>query len=101
MDRVELFVRLAYSPRAGEVCELELRLAAGATLRDALRVSGVLQRFAEIDLATTRFGVWGKLSELDRLLRDHDRVEIYRALTVDPKEARRLRYRAHRERFKK
>jgi putative ubiquitin-RnfH superfamily antitoxin RatB of RatAB toxin-antitoxin module len=42
-------------------------------------------------------GVWGALRGLDHPLRDRDRVEVYRPLKVDPKEARRLRYRSHRE----
>ena len=93
-------VTVAYSPHAGEVWEAELSLAAQATVSDALQASGVLQRFGEIDLATARLGVWGKPCETGRLLRERDRVEIYRPLSVDPKEARRLRYRAHRERYK-
>jgi uncharacterized protein len=60
-----------------------------------------LQQFAQIDLATARLGVWGKPCETVRLLRERDRVEIYRPLSVDPKEARRVRYRAHRERYAK
>jgi putative ubiquitin-RnfH superfamily antitoxin RatB of RatAB toxin-antitoxin module len=93
-------VTVAFSPRAGEVWEAELSLATQATVLDALQASGVLQRFTQIDLATARLGVWGKTCDPGRLLRERDRVEIYRPLSVDPKEARRLRYRAHRERYK-
>jgi uncharacterized protein len=106
MDRVEpepapaLTVCVAYSPRAGEVDEVPLDLPAGATVQDALTLSGLLQRHAEIDATAARIGVWGKLRALDHVLRDRDRVEIYRPLRVDPKEARRLRYRKHRERVK-
>jgi putative ubiquitin-RnfH superfamily antitoxin RatB of RatAB toxin-antitoxin module len=45
-------------------------------------------------------GVWGKLRALDETLRDRDRVEIYRPLLVDPKEARRQRYQSHRAKAK-
>jgi uncharacterized protein len=93
-------VSVAYSPCAGQVWEASLSLAAGATVLDALQASGVLQRFAQIDLATARLGVWGRFCEPGQALRERDRIEIYRPLTVDPKEARRLRYRAHRERYK-
>jgi putative ubiquitin-RnfH superfamily antitoxin RatB of RatAB toxin-antitoxin module len=97
---LELALCVAYSPRAGEVEEVHLMLPAGATVRDALNHSGLLQRHAEIDMAAPRIGIWGKLHALDHVLRDRDRVEIYRPLQVDPKEARRLRYRKHRERIK-
>jgi uncharacterized protein len=104
MGRADLPQRLAvcvaYSPRPGEVDEVQLSLPAGSTLRDALAQSRLLLRYAEIDPAAPRIGVWGKLRGLDDLLRDQDRVEIYRPLLVDPKEARRLRYRKHRERIK-
>lgn len=90
-------VRVAYSPRAGVVDEVELVLPPGATVGEALSQSQLLRRHAEIDLTLPRVGVWGKLRGLDELLRDQDRVEIYRPLLVDPKEARRLRYRKHRE----
>jgi len=95
-----LKVCVAYSPRAGVVEEVQLDLPAGATVRDALNRSGLLQRFAEIDPVAPRAGIWGKLRGLDDALRESDRVEIYRPLLVDPKEARRLRYRKHRDRIK-
>lgn len=88
-----LRVSVAYSPRAGEVDEVTVELPAGATLIDAIRASGVLQRHPAIDLAQARRGVWGRVQPDDTALRERDRVEIYRPLTVDPKEARRLRYR--------
>lgn len=102
MDRADPVLRVcvAYSPRAGEVEEVQLELPAGATVRDALNRSGLLQRHTEIDPAAPRTGVWGKLRGLEDVLRERDRVEIYRPLLVDPKEARRLRYRKHRDRVK-
>ena len=104
MDPAEaaaLKVCVAYSPRADEVDCVDLQLPAGATLVEALQASGVLERHPGIELATAKVGVWGKLAALDTPLRDGDRVELYRPLLVDPKEARRLRYRSHRERVKK
>lgn len=92
-------VTVAYSSRAGQVWEAALSIDGDATVLDALHASGVLQHFPQIDLATARLGVWGKSCEPGRLLRERDRVEIYRPLSVDPKEARRVRYRAHRERY--
>ncbi len=86
-------VNVAYRPPARVVEETELSLPAGATLADAVRASGVLERHPGLDLAQAKFGVWGRVQPLDTVLRQRDRVEIYRALQVDPKEARRLRYR--------
>jgi putative ubiquitin-RnfH superfamily antitoxin RatB of RatAB toxin-antitoxin module len=91
-------VTVAYSPRAGEVDEVAVEVAEGATLGDALRASGLLQRHPGIDLGVQRVGIWGRVRPLDAPLRARDRVEVYRPLTVDPKEARRLRYRKHRPR---
>jgi uncharacterized protein len=88
-----LQVSVAYSPRAGVVDEVVLDLPRGATLIDAVRASGLLDRHAGIDLAQARLGIWGRAQEPQTLLRERDRVELYRPLTVDPKEARRLRYR--------
>jgi len=70
---------------------IAVALPAGATLRDAIDASGVLARHPEIDLAKQKVGVYGKVRPLDSQLVDHDRVEIYRPLIVDPKAARNRR----------
>lgn len=88
-----LTVSVAYSPRAGVVDEVVLSLPRGATLIEAIRASGLLERHAEIDLAQAKLGIWGRVQAGDTALRERDRVEVYRPLIVDPKEARRLRYR--------
>jgi uncharacterized protein len=93
-------VEVVYSPKAGAVDQVALNVNVGTTVGDALRQSGLLERYPGIDLAVQRVGVWGKLCALDDALRDRDRVEIYRPLTVDPKEARRVRYAQHRQKFK-
>ena len=68
-----------------------LEVAPGTRLRAAIEQSGVLAKCPEIDLAVHRVGVFGKLQDLDRVLEDGERVEIYRPLTADPKEARKRR----------
>jgi putative ubiquitin-RnfH superfamily antitoxin RatB of RatAB toxin-antitoxin module len=68
-----------------------LKLPSGSTVREAIEASGLLQKYPEIDLAKNKIGVFAKLSKLDALLQDHDRVEIYRPLIADPKEVRRQR----------
>lgn len=70
---------------------LEVRLPAGATVADAIRASGVLALFPEIDLANNKVGIFSKLVKLDDVVRARDRVEIYRPLIADPKEVRRKR----------
>jgi uncharacterized protein len=80
-------VEIAYSPRAGKVLRRILALPAGATVAQALALAGW-------DLpAGLCVGIWGRQCAPEVALRDRDRVELYRALAVDPKEARRLRYR--------
>ena len=68
-----------------------LDLAVGATVREAVALSGVLARHPDLDLNAARLGVWGRSTTLDAPLRDGDRVEIYRPLRFDPKEVRRRR----------
>ena len=70
----------------------ELTLDDGATVQDALCRSGVLQRH-ELELSTVDVGLWFKACTLEQVLRESDQIQIYRPLTVDPKEARRQRYR--------
>lgn len=86
-------VSVAYSPQARVVDETELSLPAGATLADAVRSSGLLDRHPELDVTQAKFGIWGRVQSPETMLRERDRVEVYRPLQVDPKEARRLRYR--------
>jgi uncharacterized protein len=89
-----LSVSVAYSPRAGEVDEVSLQLEPGATVADALRASGLQARYPGVALDALPVGIWGAFCERGDALRDHDRVEVYRPLRVDPKEARRRRAQA-------
>ena len=70
---------------------VSLSLPAGATALDALRASRLLERHPEIDLARQKIGIYGRVVGAEARLRDGDRVEVYRPLAVDPKEARRRR----------
>lgn len=88
----ELCVTVVYALPSGADAT-EVRLRAPATLRDAVAASGVLERHPEIDLARQPCGLFGKRRPLDAALSDRDRVEIYRPLAMDPKEARRRRAR--------
>ena len=70
---------------------ISVELAPGATVQQAIEASGILTRHPEIDLAKLKAGIYGKIKALDAVLADHDRVEIYRPLIVDPKAARQRR----------
>ena len=70
---------------------LSVDVAQGTTLADAVKISGMLERYPDIDLASNKVGIFGKLSKHDVVLRDKDRVEIYRPLIADPKEVRKKR----------
>ncbi|NPT45241.1 RnfH family protein [Paraburkholderia sp. 1N] len=76
---------------ANEQTLIAVELPEGATVQQALDASGILQRYPQIDLGTQKVGVFGKLKPLDAVLADHDRVEIYRPLLVDPKLSRQRR----------
>lgn len=91
-----LRVEVVYAPAPRQVEVIPVELSPGATVLHALRASGLLERHPGIDLTRQRVGVWGRLRALGDPLRDRDRVEVYRGLTVDPKEARRTRYKAQR-----
>jgi putative ubiquitin-RnfH superfamily antitoxin RatB of RatAB toxin-antitoxin module len=89
---VRIRVEVAYALPDHQLL-LEVTLARGATARQAVERSGILQRCPEIDLARSTLGVFGRIASPDARLRDGDRVEIYRALIADPKQGRRDRAR--------
>lgn len=92
-----LSVEVVFSPAPRQIRCLALSLPPGATLGDAVAATG----WADLPPLAQHVGIWGRRAALDTPLRDQDRVEIYRAIKVDPKEARRVRYRAHGEKLPK
>jgi len=86
-------VAVACSPNAGRAFETMLELSAPATALDAIRASGLFERHPELGLGEPLIGIWGRACAPETVLADGDRVEIYRPLTMDPNEARRLRAR--------
>jgi putative ubiquitin-RnfH superfamily antitoxin RatB of RatAB toxin-antitoxin module len=84
-------VAIAFSPIAGRALELTLALPAPATAFDAIRASGIFERHPELALGEPLIGIWGRACAPETVLADGDRVELYRPLTMDPNEARRLR----------
>lgn len=100
-DGAALRVEVAYSPAARTVDVVILSLPAGSTVADAVVTSGLLARHGlSVDgtPAAVSMAVWGRAVSAATPLRDRDRVELLRPLLVDPKEARRLRYRSQGER---
>ena len=70
---------------------LKRQMPAGTTVAEAIQASGVLEKHPEIDMSVNKLGIFGKLTKADAVLRDKDRIEIYRPLIADPKEVRRKR----------
>ena len=88
-------ITVMYSPAPRVVHERVLPLSAGVTVMQALQQSGLLDDCPEIDLSQPEaftVCIWGKKASPDQVLRDLDRLEICRPLTVDPKVARRERF---------
>lgn len=86
-----LRIEVVFCAQPGHSDRLSLQLPEGSTLQQAVDASGLRQRHSLADDAV-QTGIWGRVQPLQTVLRDLDRVELYRPLQVDPKEARRLRY---------
>jgi putative ubiquitin-RnfH superfamily antitoxin RatB of RatAB toxin-antitoxin module len=83
-------IEIAYAQPQRAIVKL-LRLPAGSCVADALRLAALDPEFAGVDLANSAFGIFGRLTRADHILKDGDRIEIYRPLAADPKTARRAR----------
>ena len=92
-----LRIEVAFSPAARAVEVRSFDLPAGSVLADAVRACGLPDR-CDAALQSLSYGIWGRARPLDTLFRAGDRVEVLRGLEVDPKEARRLRYKRQRQR---
>lgn len=80
-------VEVAYARPDVQVI-LPVEVVPGTTIEHAIHVSGILERFPEIDLARCRVAVFGKLDKLSRVLRAGERAEILRPLIADPRQVR-------------
>lgn len=65
-----------------------IQMPLGASVLEAVQQSGILEAFPEIDLEKNKVGLFGEFTTLSQILRDRDRIEIYRPLQIDPKQAR-------------
>ncbi|MCG8428512.1 MAG: RnfH family protein [Chromatiales bacterium] len=87
-DSIE--VEVAYATAEEQVI-LSIKGEHGLTVEQAILNSKIIEKFPEIDLQTVKVGIFGKASKKDAVLSAGDRVEIYRPLIADPKEARKKR----------
>jgi len=90
MAEVLIDVEVAYATPEQQVI-VALKLPEGTTVEQAIHASGLLSRFPEIEGTDLKAGIFGSVCKLDQPLRQANRVEIYRPLIHDPKEARRQR----------
>ena len=90
MSEARITVEVVFATPDEQVLE-QLRVPADATIEAVIQKSGILARFPEIDLQTNKVGVFGKAAALTATLNEGDRIEIYRPLIADPKEARKKR----------
>lgn len=85
-----LDVEIAYAEPNRQIVRA-LKVPEGCTLLEAIQRSGLLAEVCNIDLAKNKVGIFGRLARLDDVVRQHDRIEIYRPLLADPKQLRRNR----------
>ena len=84
-------VEIVYGSKTGDVRVIKQELKNNASIKQAIEQSGILAMYPEIDLDRNKVGIFSKKKELQDVVQDGDRIEIYRPLLVDPKEARRRR----------
>lgn len=87
-----LKIELVFSPAPRQIRHWALALPMGSSVVEALAAGRVFSEFPELLAIRLRVGIWGRKAGLDQLLVNHDRIEIYRPLRVDPKVARRERF---------
>jgi hypothetical protein len=90
MNSPSIRVEVVYAlPAKQEI--IPVTVAEGACVQDAIEKSGLLEKYPDIDLKKNKLGIFAKLSKPETVLRDRDRVEIYRPLIADPKAVRKQR----------
>ena len=85
-----MIVEVSYA-RDDKQSLISLEVKEGSTLKEAIELSGILEIYKQIDLSKDRLGIFSKFATLDTVLREKDRVEIYRPLIADPKKVRKER----------
>ena len=85
-----MYIEVAYALEDKQTL-LNLEVDNDTTLKQAIELSGILETYPQINLTRDKTGIFGKIAKLDTILREKDRVEIYRPLIADPKEVRKER----------
>jgi len=86
----KLEVEIIYAS-ADEQAIVSIQVVEGCSVKTAIEQSGILEQFLEIDFTVNKIGIFSKQAALDTVLQAGDRIEIYRPLLVDPKQARKQR----------
>jgi putative ubiquitin-RnfH superfamily antitoxin RatB of RatAB toxin-antitoxin module len=86
----EIDITVAYANPQKQEC-ISLKIPRGSTILQAIEQSGILQLFPEIDLTQNKIGIFSQPKNLSDFVHPGDRVEIYRPLLIDPKDARKAR----------
>lgn len=89
-------VEIAYAPSSKEQYLTTVKVMPNSTIEDVIRLSHIKDRYPEIDLDQQPVGIFGQKRDLMTRVEPGDRVEIYRPLIIDPKEARRQRVKKER-----
>lgn len=90
MTKQQITIEVVYGLPDKQVL-LSINVEEGLTVEQAILASGIEQHFPEIDLLILKVGIWNRTCKLTDVPKDGDRIEIYRPLIADPKEARRRR----------
>ncbi|PIE45629.1 MAG: RnfH family protein [Gammaproteobacteria bacterium] len=89
-ERQTITVEVAYAtPERQKI--ITCRVVPNTSLIDAVRQSGIVDLFPELDVDSSDFGIWSKIKPAKTIVQNGDRIEIYRPLLIDPKESRRRR----------
>ena len=89
-DTPLISIEVAYARPDTQVI-IPLQVIPGTTVLEAIKLSGIVQKFPEIDLQQNKLGIFSKITKAETVLQEKDRVEIHRTLIADPKESRRAR----------
>ena len=90
-------VELVYIKPAQQTI-MKLEVPSGSIIETVIKQSGLLKQNPEIDLSVNKVGIFSKVAELNHALNNGDRIEVYRSLQADPKEARRQRAKTNKSR---
>ena len=86
----EILIEIAYALPEEQVI-ISIKVPTKSDVKQAIEKSGIQKKFPSIDLSKNKVGIFGKKTTLDHVLKNRDRIEIYRPLILDPKEMRRKR----------